>query len=172
MDKMMHKYASGNAQVKGVYFDEENRRHLNSIRLAYAQAASALADANRKEDAKKLLNKCDQMMLQENIAYGMAGRYQQHNQISMQLLYACLKASDDKLAAKISMSLHKDMDQQANYYQSLTDSKRDGVAEEESRNSDLLNNLNGMEQQFKMINKATEAPTSIKTKASTDTAKP
>jgi len=172
MDKMMHKYASGNAQVKGVYFDEENRRHLNSIRLAYAQAASALADANRKEDAKKLLNKCDQMMLQENISYGMAGRYQQHNQISMQMLYACLKAGDEKLAAKISKSLHNDMDQQAKYYQSLPDLKRDGVAEEESRNSNLLNNLNGMEQQFKMINKATEAPTSIKTKASTDSAKP
>jgi hypothetical protein len=36
---MMNKFTFGNANVKGVYFDEENRRHLNTIRLAYAQAA-------------------------------------------------------------------------------------------------------------------------------------
>ena len=38
-DKMMNKFAFGNADKPGVYFDEENRRHLNSIRMAYAQAA-------------------------------------------------------------------------------------------------------------------------------------
>ncbi len=47
-DKMMNKFNFGNANVPGVYFDEENRRHLNSIRLAYAQAAGSLADKGRK----------------------------------------------------------------------------------------------------------------------------
>ena len=57
-DKMMNKFVFGNANQPGVYFDEENRRHLNTIRMHYAMAAMRLADGNRKEDAKKLLNKC------------------------------------------------------------------------------------------------------------------
>ncbi|MEJ7586079.1 MAG: hypothetical protein WKI04_00825 [Ferruginibacter sp.] len=35
---MMNKFVFGNADKAGVYFDEENRKHLNNIRLAYAQA--------------------------------------------------------------------------------------------------------------------------------------
>ena len=33
---LKNKFAFGNANVKGVYFDEENRRHLIGIRQAYA----------------------------------------------------------------------------------------------------------------------------------------
>ena len=58
LDKMMNKFSFSKAPKGTVYYDEENRRHLNSIRLAYAQAAGSLADQNRKEDAKKLLHKC------------------------------------------------------------------------------------------------------------------
>ena len=112
VDKLMNKFVFGNADKPGVYFDEENRRHLNSIRLAYAQAAGNLADAGRKEDAKKLLHKADQMMLEENFPYGMVSRSQQHNQISMQFLYAAYKAGDTTLAEKITRSLKKDMQQQ------------------------------------------------------------
>ena len=171
MDKMMNKFAFGNAQTKGVYYDEENRRHLNSIRLAFGQAAAALADAGRKEDAKKLLDRCDSMMLQENIPYGMPGRYQQHNQISMQMMYAALKADYTQMSDKISRSLHKDMQQQANFYESLSDSKREAVASEEERNMNLLKSLDGLEQQFKMM-KAAQAPPAVSPKATTDTAKP
>ena len=146
------KFASGNAQTKGVYFDEENRRHLNSIRLAYAQSAGALADAGRKEDARKLLNRCDSMMDQENIPYGMAGRYQQHNQISMQMLYSSYKAGDTVLIAKIEKSLTKDMQQQAAYYQGLSDSKRETLASEEERNDGLLKGIMQLQEEFKRRN--------------------
>ncbi len=143
------KFASGNAQTKGVYFDEENRRHLNSIRLAYAQSAGALADAGRKEDAKKLLNRCDSMMNQDNIPYGMAGRYQQHNQISMQMLYASYKAGDTALIAKIEKSLTKDMQQQAAFYQGLPEAKREAMASEEDKNDGLLKGISQIHEEFK-----------------------
>ena len=52
-DKMMSKFASGNADKPGVYFDEENRRHLNTIRMAYASAAMDLAQKDKKEELKK-----------------------------------------------------------------------------------------------------------------------
>jgi len=163
MNKMLNKFVFGNADKKGVYFDEENRRHLNSIRLAYAQAAGNLADAGRKEDAKKLLNRCDKMMNEDNIGYGMVSRYQQHNQIAMQLLYAAYKAGDTQLADKISKSLRKDMEQQVSYYQSLPDRmKTDAINQEEARNANLLRGLMSMDQQFKNQPK-TELPNQIQT---------
>ena len=90
VDKMMNKFRFGNADKHGVYYDEENRRHLNTIRMQYALSAINLADHNRKEDAKKILERCDKMMLQENFPYGMVSRDQRHNEISGQFLISSL----------------------------------------------------------------------------------
>lgn len=61
MSKAMNVFVAGNANVKGVYFDEENRRHLNSIRTAYTELAIDLAAKGRKEEARKVLQKVDQL---------------------------------------------------------------------------------------------------------------
>ena len=119
VDKMMNKFVFGGANKPGVYFDEENRRHLNSIRLAYASAAGSLADHGSKEEAKKMLNKCDQNMLQENFGYGSVSRFQQHDYISMQFLEASYKAGDTVLADKVQKSVKKDLEQQMAYYAAL-----------------------------------------------------
>ncbi|WP_457831579.1 hypothetical protein, partial [Staphylococcus aureus] len=61
-EKALNVFAAGNADKKGVYFDEENRRHLNTIRSAYADLAIDLAAAGKKEEARKVLHKVDKMM--------------------------------------------------------------------------------------------------------------
>jgi hypothetical protein len=134
-----------NADKPGVYFDEENRRHLNSIRLAYAQGAGALADAGRKEEAKKLLNICDKNMLPENFPIAMPSRSQQHNQISMQFLVAAYKAGDSVLINKYSAALKKDMEQQAAYYQTVG---TETLAYDEERNQNLLRGIDQLKQDF------------------------
>ena len=149
MDKMMNKFVFGGAQKNGVYYDEENRRHLNSIRLAYSRAARNLAEGGRKEDAKKLLNKCDKGILETNMPYGMVSRQQQQNEISLQFFIAASLAGDSVLANKVSAALKKDMQQQAAYYESLPDNKREAMRYEEERNSQLMGGLMQMEQQFK-----------------------
>ena len=149
VDKMMNKFVFGGAQKNGVYYDEENRRHLNSIRLAYAQAARNLAEGGRKEDAKKLLNKCDKGILESNMSYGMVSRGQQQNQISLQFFIAASLAGDSLLANKVAASLKKDMQQQAAYYESLPDAKREAMRYEEEKNNQYLQGLLQMEQQFK-----------------------
>ncbi len=146
---MQEKFVFGGADKHGAYFDEENRRHLNSIRLAYAQAANSLADAGRNEEAKTLLNKADKMMLPENMPYGMVSRNQQHNTISLQFVIATFKAGDTVLAAKVVAALRKDMQQQQAYYAGLRSDRRDALYYEEKRNEELLNTLNSFEQQFK-----------------------
>ncbi len=147
-DKMMNKFKFGNANTAGVYFDEENRRHLNSIRQAYASAARNLAESGRKEEAIKLLNKCDQGMLEDNMPYGMASRSQMHNQIALQFMLAANLAGDKALAVKVGKALRRDMEQQQAYYESLPDNKREPLSYEEERNRGLLGALNSMEQEF------------------------
>jgi hypothetical protein len=171
MDKMMNKFSFSKAPKGSVYYDEENRRHLNSIRLAYAQAASSLADQNRKEDAIKLLHKCDSMLSQDVHPYAMPGRYQQHNQISMQMLYACYKAGENNMAEKLSKLLQKDMEQQASYYRSLPDNKRESLSQEIDRNDNMLKGISQLKDQFKMMNQQMESQ-KLQNVAPTDTAKP
>ncbi|RYY50891.1 MAG: DUF2723 domain-containing protein [Chitinophagaceae bacterium] len=140
-DKLMNKFAFGSANINGVYFDEENRRHLNSIRLAYAQAAQSFAQSGRKEEARQMLNKADKMMLESNMPYGMAGRNQQHNMYSYQFAVAAYLADDSTLARKVIGALKKDMTQQKAYYESLTENKRYQLSLEEERNDQFLNNV-------------------------------
>ncbi len=172
-DKMMTKFASGNADKPGVYFDEENRRHLNSIRMAYAVAASNLAQANKKEEAKKMLNKADKMMLEENFPYGMVSRNQQQNYISLLMLQATYAAGDTVLAAKITKSLKKDLEQQLSYYASLDDNKAGNFdftdqtgrsGGDKNAAEQFLMRIMQLEQQFKaQAGLPTEIPGSIST---------
>ncbi len=148
-DVMMNKFAFGNANVRGVYYDEENRRHLNTIRMQYAQVANNLAEHDMKDDAKRMLNKCDSMMLQENFPYGLVSRRQQQNQISGQFLLAAYKAGDTVLAKKVSDALRKDLEQQVIYYNSLDENKQASLAYENQIVQQLLQQLQQMEQYFK-----------------------
>ncbi len=164
VDKMMNKFVFGSADKSGVYFDEENRRHLNSIRLAYAQASSNLADNGRKEEARKMLNKCDKMMLEENFPYGMVGRNQMHNQYSLQMLIAAFKAEDSVLANKIKKSVKKDLEQQVSYLNSLPERMQEQMSGELEDVKRLLMGMQQVEQQFNKaaLPTAVENPGQIK----------
>jgi hypothetical protein len=146
LDKMMNKFVFGNAHLAGVYFDEENRRHLNTIRMQYALTAIDLVQSNRKEEAKKLLNKADKMMIEQNFPYGMVSRRQQHNQIAAQFLYASLLAGDSALAKKVSASVTKDLNQQMAYYGALSEDQQMGMYQEIEAANQLLQQITQMEQ--------------------------
>jgi hypothetical protein len=124
---IMEKFKYGNASKPGVYFDEENRRHMNSIRLSHATVAKALVNSNKKDSARKLLRKYDQSVLEENIPYGMtSNRANFHNSISADFLEACYASGDMELAAKVNKSLKRDLDQQMNYYVGLGEENQTG----------------------------------------------
>lgn len=160
-DKMTSKFSSGNADKPGVYYDEENRRHLNSIRMAYASVALDMAQKNKKEEAKKLLTKVDKMMLEENFAYGMTSRNQQHNYISLLMLQASYASEHTLLVAKINKSLKKDLEQQLSYYASMDENNLgnfDYVADQSGRRGgdknmaeQFLQRIMQLEQQYKAL---------------------
>jgi hypothetical protein len=117
---IMEKFGYGDAAQKGVYFDEENRRRVNTIKLAHAQVAQSLALAGRKEDARRVLHRFNDQVSQENIPYGFTtNRGNMHNIFSLQFLESCYLADDWALANKVSASIKKDLQQQMRYYQTL-----------------------------------------------------
>ena len=145
-DKLMNKFAYGNANLPGVYFDEENRRHLNSIRSSYAELAVDLSNKGRKEEARVVLDKVDKMMLQENMPYGCISRGNMHNRNSLAFLDACYRSDNKALAAKVSKSVKTDLQQQLKFYNSLSEKQAEWMAYDKKTVEDYLQALASIEQ--------------------------
>jgi hypothetical protein len=123
---LMEKFTYGGANLQGVYFDEENRRHLNSIKYAHAQVAESLVAAGRKDSARKVLEHYDQNVLESNFPYGMTSNQNNlHDYFSFRFLNVCYTSEDFTLAKKVNASLKKDLTQQMRYYKSLGDNMTD-----------------------------------------------
>jgi len=161
LDKLTNKFSFGNADKPGVYFDEENRRHLGGIRSAYAELAIDLAAKNRKEEAKVVLNKADKMMHESNFGYGLTSRGNLHNRNSLLFLDACYLAGDQALIQKVSAAVKKDLTQQVNYYNSLSGMKAENMAQEKQTAEGYLQALTQMQT---MYNPSVEIPGKVMSK--------
>jgi len=114
------KFQYGNAKTPGVYFDEENRRHINSIRSSTAILAMALCDQNQKDSAKKVLRRYDENVLDADVPYGFtSNRGNMHDRISMSFLLASYRSGDLTLAKKVGTSIKRDLNEQLRYYRML-----------------------------------------------------
>jgi hypothetical protein len=120
---LMEKFAFGGADKKGVYFDEENRRHLLNIRSVFAEAAGNMADNGKKEQAVQLLDRVEKGINPDNMPYAMVSRFNTHDQMGMQYLEACYKAGKADLAEKIRLAVRRDLEQQKKYYDYLKNSR-------------------------------------------------
>ena len=147
-DKVMNKFGYGNANIFNVYFDEENRRHLNIIRDADTQLALDLIDKNRKEDARKVLERTDKMMLSSNFPYGMVSRNNMHDYYSLMFLKACYFSEDKILATKVAAEVKKDLQQQVKYYNGLTGIDAENMQRDLQSSQMLLQQIDQMEKQF------------------------
>ena len=117
---IMTKFTYGNAKNPNVYYDEENRRHLNSIRLTVAQVAQALVSEGKLDSARQLLRKLDSETNEKSFPYGMtSNRGNQHNYFSYLFLQSCYASGEMNLAKKVSSSVLKDLGQEIAYYKSL-----------------------------------------------------
>jgi hypothetical protein len=165
-NNVMTKFTFGKAKDSTIYFDEENRRHLNSLRLNFSQIAdgliyegnkslvmtgdSSLLKANKKK-AVQVLRKLDSETNEANFPYGMtSNRDNQHNYFSFMFLRSCFETGDAVLIKKVSNSLIKDLDAQLKYYKSLGDNMSDA---DFYRNIQLAysrksNNLSDRQQSF------------------------
>lgn len=153
-DILQNKFRSGGANINGVYFDEENRRHLLSMRQTYALAASNMADAGRKQEAVNLLAKAEKLISPSNLLYAMTSR-EGHNQISMLYLEAAYKAGYTELVNKVKAALTKDLNEQIAYYNYLKSNKYEyyqSLAQDEEECNRFLKILGDMEKNYSGAN--------------------
>lgn len=173
---LLDKYEFGGANIKGVYFDEENRRHILNLRSIFGEAAGTLADAGKLEEAKKLIAKAEAGILTSNLPYAMTSRYNSHNQTALIYLEACYKAGLKDLAEKIRTEVRKDLEQQAAYYKYIREEKPEfygGYERSEAPiNERLLLVLADIEARYagsNTVKPGTEGPTSIQNSTLPDT---
>jgi hypothetical protein len=128
---------------------------------AGAELAIDLATKNRKEEAKAVLNKVDKMMHESNFGYGLTSRGNLHNRNSLLFLEACYLAGDQALVQKVSTAVKKDLQQQVNYYNTLSGLKADNMAQEKQTAESYLQALGQMQS---MYNPSVEIPGKVMTK--------
>lgn len=145
-DKAMNVFGFGSADKKGVYFDEQNRFHLNTIRQTYAELAADLATKGRKEEARQVLDKCDKGLLEENMPYGMVSKGNFHNKTALSFLQACYLAEHKELAKKVAAAVKKDLQQQIKYYNSLSGYAAENLAQEKQMAESYIGTVDKMEQ--------------------------
>jgi hypothetical protein len=163
-ENLMQKFRFGGANIGGTYFDEENRRHLLSIRSTYAEAAGNMADKNRKPEAQNILNKAEAGISTENLPYAMVSRFNSHNQTAIIYLEAAYKAGDQKLAQKLSAAIKKDLDDQKKYYDYLKTDKEDlfqSLATEAQVNDIIQQVFDAVKQKYTQKTPVVEVPEAV-----------
>ncbi|HEX5652596.1 MAG TPA: DUF2723 domain-containing protein, partial [Chitinophagaceae bacterium] len=167
---LLTKYLFGGANKKGVYFDEENRRHLLNIRALFAEAAGNLADAGKKQEAIRLLERAEQGIDPANLPYAMTSRFNSHNQTALVYLEACYKAGKTDLADKLRQAIRNDLTDQKKYYEYMRDSRPESFGgferSEYPINEILLQVLDIVEKKYapqSATTPATEGNTTIQT---------
>jgi hypothetical protein len=148
---IMNKFSFGNAKNPTVYYDEENRRHLNSIRLAVSQIAQALVAEGKMDSARQVLRKMDSETNEQSFPYGMtSNRGNQHNYFSYLFLQSCYASGELNLAKKVNGSVMKDLKQEVAYYKSLGESMNDDQFQQSIENAyqNKPSNLNNKQASF------------------------
>lgn len=176
-DHLMTKYEFGGAGIKGVYFDEENRRHILNLRSIFGETAGILADEGKLDQAKQLIDKVEAGIRTDNLPYAMTSRYNGHNQTALIYLEACYKAGKKDLAAKVAAAVRKDLEEQAIYYNYIRENEPDYwgyyMRAEAPINERLLNVLKDIENKYAPIStpqQGTEGPQgTIESSAKPDT---
>jgi MFS family permease len=158
---LMNDFGTGGANKPGVYFDEENRRHLLSVRAAFAEGAGNLSDKGRKPEAIQLLDRAESLIHTGNMPYAMASRYNSHNQTGLMYLEAAYKAGHMQLANKVRTAILKDLNDQKAYYDYMKNEKEafyNSVSREADINNFLFQLLEALDKNYNPTATLEQAP--------------
>ena len=105
----MSNFYFGGAQYPNIYFDENSRRSLMTMRRAFSTTGNALALIGKKDSALRVLNYGYKMLTPSSFPYGMVSAGNMHDITSLQYAYAFYLAGDikkgDRIADNVKMCL-------------------------------------------------------------------
>lgn len=100
-------------------------------------------------------------MHESNFGYGLTSRGNLHNRNSLLFLEACYLAGDQALIKKVSAAIKKDLQQQVNFYNSLSGMKAENMGQEKQTAEYYLQTLGQMQT---MYNPSVEIPGKVMSK--------
>ncbi len=109
-ENMMNKFTWGNMDSDEIYMDENNLRMTTNLRLQFSNLADEFLAAGDKEKAKKVLDKCMEVMPEKNVPY---------NRIIMPILEGYYRAGDKEMGDKLSERMFQIFEDDLEYYTSL-----------------------------------------------------
>ncbi|MBL7764479.1 MAG: DUF2723 domain-containing protein [Chitinophagaceae bacterium] len=121
MDLILNKFQYGNADKGTVYYDQTNRRMLNSPRVLAFQLADNLILQNRKEEALKVIQRIVKMIPNSSYPWVIT----QEDKTMILLADAAIKAGGKELAKEITDKLMKFTEDDIAYMNSLPGDKKD-----------------------------------------------
>ena len=141
---MMNNFKFGGGQLPHVYFDQNGRRELLSIRGAYATLGAALATSGKKDSALKVLNYGYKMIDQTTLPYGMTSERNSEDITSLQYAGAYYLAGDNKMAAQIANAAIRDCRQQLAYYTAQGDAASAYFSQDQQTATSIVQQLQGL----------------------------
>ncbi|HET6256056.1 MAG TPA: DUF2723 domain-containing protein [Puia sp.] len=145
---LMNKFKFGGGEKPNVYFDENGRRELLSIRGAYATIGAALASEGQKDSALRVLTYGYKMIDPTTLPYGMVSSGNMENIASLQYADALYQAGDTKTAALIANAVIRDCRQQLAYYQSLGEEAGATFQRDQQTAAAIMQQLEGLLKQM------------------------
>ncbi|MCI5058908.1 MAG: hypothetical protein MRY83_22530, partial [Flavobacteriales bacterium] len=109
-DNIMNKFQWGGMEKYDIYLNENNRRMCMNLRNNFARLAKALSDKGEKEKAVEVLDKCMEVMPENNVPY---------NFFMIPVIQAYISAGATEKVAPIVEKLYAQYEEEMDYYLAL-----------------------------------------------------
>ncbi len=111
-ENLMNRFKWGNMNKPGVYIDETNARMVMNMRSLYGRLADALIREGKADSAKKVLDRCFEMMPETIVPYDF---------FTVPLISSLYKTGETDKANAIAETLNKTVTEDLVYYFSFPD---------------------------------------------------
>jgi hypothetical protein len=177
---LMEKFRFGGAEKPEVYFDENGRRVLLSIRNSFANLGSLLSsrgDQAAKDSALKVLNKSYENINPTTLPFGLVtgatgGSDNSYDYSSLRYAYAFFLAGDTVKGNLIADAVARDCRQQVDYYNSLSEDEVAQFGQDLQSAKQLIGQVQMLKQQFSGKTSSLELPGAAAGGAADSTAPP
>jgi hypothetical protein len=155
---LMYRFKFGGAENPDMYFDENGRRILMSLRNAFSALGQTLASRGNKDSALKVLNYGYTMLNRTTLAYGATSAYNQQDISGLQYAFAFYLAGDLVKGRQIADAVLRDCHQQVDYYNSLSETQAADFSRDLQTARQIISQAEGLEAQFAKPAASSETP--------------
>ncbi|MBS1774157.1 MAG: DUF2723 domain-containing protein [Bacteroidetes bacterium] len=131
-DLFMNKYKWGNAERNDVYYDEKNRLMFATYRINGGRIANEFGNAGMREKGKEILDKVMKNISRHSYFYDYTGYFMAMSYYNIGYL---------KEANELADKVIKNQEDDVNYILTVSEGKRDAMANEVQRDVSIINSL-------------------------------